>query len=94
MQPGPEQSDEPSFQFENVPIEILVSVGTAKPLISELLQLGENSVLELDKRIEDPVDLYIGGRLIARGFLEECADHTDQRLAVRLVEITQPNGKA
>nr|WP_321249813.1 FliM/FliN family flagellar motor switch protein [uncultured Ruegeria sp.] len=60
-----------SNPFENVPIEVTVSVGRARPLIRDLLALGENAVLTLDKRIEDPVDLYVGDQLVARGLLEE-----------------------
>ena len=49
--------------------------------------MGENAILTLDKRIEDPVDLYVGDQLVARGLLEEVeGDHAGQ-LAVRLTEI-------
>ena len=43
--------------FTNVPIEIMVSVGRARPLVRDLLQLEEGSVLLLDKRVEDVVEL-------------------------------------
>lgn len=73
--------------FDGVPIEVTVSVGRARPLIRDLLNMGENAVLTLDKRIEDPVDLYVGDKLVARGLLEEMeGDHAGQ-LAVRLTEI-------
>ena len=73
--------------FFTVPIEITVSVGKARPLIRELLDMGENSVLTLDKRGEDPVELYIGDRLVARGQLEELDGENEGQLAVRLTEI-------
>ena len=44
--------------------------------IRDLLSLGENAVLPLDKRIEDPVELYIGDKLIARGELRAETDLT------------------
>ena len=56
--------------FTSVPIEITVSVGRARPLVRDLLKLGEGSVLTLDKRLEDPVELYVGDRLIGIGALE------------------------
>jgi flagellar motor switch protein FliN len=71
----------------SVPIEITVCVGKARPLIRELLELGENAVLTLDKRIEDPVELYIGDQLVARGQLEELEGEPAGQLAVRLTEI-------
>lgn len=73
--------------FVSVPIEITVSVGKARPLIRELVSLGENAVLTLDKRIEDPVELFVGDRLVARGQLEELGGENAGQLAVRLTEI-------
>lgn len=74
--------------FDSVPIEVTVSVGRARPLIRDLLSLGENAVLTLDKRIEDPVDLYVGDQLVARGLLEEMDGDQAGQLAVRLTEIS------
>lgn len=73
--------------FTAVPIEITVSVGKARPLVRDLVMLGPNAVLTLDKRVEDPVDLYVGDRLIARGMLEEAEGDDSGRLVVRLTEI-------
>lgn len=78
--------------LHNIPIEVSVTVGKARPLVGDLLQLGENAVLTLDRKIEDPVELYIGERLIARGELQE-ADGTEQgQLAVRLTEVAHDKG--
>ena len=49
--------------------------------------LGENAVLTLDKRVEDPVELYVGDRMVARGQLEELEGENAGQLAVRLTEI-------
>ncbi len=73
--------------FTSVPIEVTVSVGKARPLIRDLVALGENAVLTLDKSVDDPVDLYIGDRLIARGMLEEKEGGDDGQLVVRLTEV-------
>jgi flagellar motor switch protein FliN/FliY len=78
---------EHSNPFVSVPIEIVVSVGKARPLIRDLVNLGENAVLTLDKRVEDPVELYVGDRLVARGQLEELSGDQAGQLAVRLTEI-------
>lgn len=74
--------------FASVPIEITISVGRAHPLIRDLLQMGENSVLPLDRRVDDPVELYIGDRLIARGELQEIEGAANGQLAVRLTEVS------
>ncbi|MFC3119242.1 FliM/FliN family flagellar motor switch protein [Jhaorihella thermophila] len=73
--------------FVSVPIEILVTVGKARPLVRDLMGLTENSVLTLDRRIDDPVELYVGDRLVARGQLEELEGEATGQLAVRLTEI-------
>ena len=69
-----------------VPIEVVISVGRARPLISELIELRRDSVLALDSKIEDPVEVFVGEKLIARGELQELDDGTG-RLGVRLTEV-------
>ena len=73
--------------FASVPIEINVCVGKAKPLIRDLVNLKEASVLMLNTKVDDPVDLYVGDKLIARGILEESVGAAAGQLAVRLTEI-------
>lgn len=81
-------------KFSNLPIEITVCVGKARPNISALLELQESSVLALDRNIEDPVELYIGDRLIARGQLEERTEDDSASLVVRVTEVSVPGGGA
>ncbi|MDA7430265.1 FliM/FliN family flagellar motor C-terminal domain-containing protein [Primorskyibacter aestuariivivens] len=73
--------------FTSVPIEITIAVGRARPTVRELLALGPNSVLPLDRRIEDPVELYAGSRLIAKGELMEAEGEGGGKLSVRLTEV-------
>jgi flagellar motor switch protein FliN/FliY len=83
-----QETPDSSNPFVAVPIEILVVVGKARPLIQELVGLGENAILTLDKRVEDPVELYVGDKLVARGQLEELDGNKTGQLAVRLTEIS------
>ena len=83
----PRRATDPGNPFTSVPIEVVVSVGKARPLVRDLVQLDENAVLTLDRRVEDPVELYVGDRLIARGELEELDGERKGQLAVRLTEI-------
>lgn len=76
--------------FARVPIEIIVSVGRARPKVKELLALRGDSVLPLDRRIDDPVELYVGDQLIATGELIEMEGDAAGQLAVRLVEVRKP----
>ncbi|GAB4553042.1 MAG: FliM/FliN family flagellar motor C-terminal domain-containing protein [Ruegeria sp.] len=88
MSENPPPKPEKHNPFETVPIEVTVSVGRARPLVRDLLNMGENAVLTLDKRVEDPVDLYVGDQLVARGLLEEMEGEHAGQLAVRLTEIS------
>jgi flagellar motor switch protein FliN len=83
-QPSPSELSNP---FGSVPIEVTVSVGRAKPMIRDLVRLGQNAVLELDRRVDDPVELFVGDKLIARGTLEESGGEGSGQLCVRLTEI-------
>jgi flagellar motor switch protein FliN len=73
--------------FAQVPIEVVVSLGRARPLVRDLLRLRRDSVLPLDRRVEDPVELFVGDRLIARGVLEELDGDQAGQIAVRLTEV-------
>lgn len=78
--------------FGHVPVEITVSVGQSRPVVRDLMQLQRDSVLALDRRVEDPVELYIGDRLIARGELQELEGDQAGQLAVRLTEVARIGG--
>lgn len=73
--------------FTQVPVEITVSVGKSRPSVRDLLRLKPDSVLPLDKKVSDPVELYVGDTLIARGELEEVEGDSEGHLAVRLTEV-------
>ncbi|KMW59023.1 Flagellar motor switch protein FliN [Candidatus Rhodobacter oscarellae] len=78
---------ETGHPFTRVPIEVTVSVGKAHPKVKELLSLENEAVLMLDKKVEDPVELYVGDKLIALGELQELDGENAGQLAVRLTEI-------
>ncbi len=73
--------------LKQVPIEIAVSVGRARPLVRDLLKLRRDSVLTLDRLVDDPVELFIGDKLVARGELQELEGEQAGYLGVRLTEI-------
>ena len=81
-----------SNPFSQVPIEITISVGKARPLVKDLLRLSRDAVLALDRRVDDPVELYVGDRLIARGELTEMEGDMAGQLGVRLTEVANLRG--
>jgi flagellar motor switch protein FliN/FliY len=78
--------------FSQVPIEVTISVGRARPLVRDLLRLSKDAILQLDRRVDDPVELYVGDRLIARGELTELEGENAGQLAVRLTEVANLRG--
>lgn len=68
-----------------LPVTVDVVVGSARPTVTELLGLDEGSLLGLDRGIEDPVDLCVDGRVIARGELVEMEDGGG--IGVRITQV-------
>ncbi len=73
--------------LRSLPIEITISVGRARPTVRELLAATDGHVLTLDRKVDDPVELYVGDRLIGIGALEVVEGEENGRLAVRLTEV-------
>ena len=51
----------------DVPLAVTIRFGQRQLTLRELLELGTGSLLELDRQVEEPVDLMLGERVIARG---------------------------
>ena len=70
----------------NVGLDVQIVLGHARLPISQLLKFGKGSVIELDKRIGEPVEVMINDRLVARGDLVKLGD---ARIGVSLTEIVK-----
>jgi flagellar motor switch protein FliN/FliY len=67
----------------DVKVRLMISVGGAQISIGELYALKDGAVLKLDKATNDPVDVFLDAKLVARGELmvsEDC-------FAIRITEI-------
>lgn len=51
----------------DVELNVTVELGRTEMLVEDVLKLGDGSVVELDKLAGDPVDVFVNGRLVARG---------------------------
>jgi len=70
----------------NVRLDVRVVLGRSRMPISELLDLSKGSVIELDRKVGDPVDIMINDRMVARGDLVKVnGDH----IGVALREIVK-----
>ena len=76
------------FLYE-VPLQVSVEVGRARILLKDLLQMGEGSVVALDKMAGEPLDLYVNSRLIARGEAVRVGD----KFGIRLTEVVSQSDR-
>ena len=67
----------------DVPVSISAVLGRATMSVSQLLQLNSGSVLELDRRVGEAIDIYFNNRLVARGEVVIVYE----RLGVTMTEI-------
>jgi len=82
-----EQIETARHPLSGLSVQVTVAVGHARPQVKDLLALEQNSILPLDCCIDDPVEVLIGDRLIARGELQEVEGGEPGQLAVRLTEV-------
>lgn len=78
----------PAFGLEavhEVPVKVQAVLGRSRMPIGELLRLKTGMVVELDRRVGEPVDIFVNNRLIARGEVVMI----DQSLGVTLTEIVR-----
>jgi flagellar motor switch protein FliN len=67
----------------DVPVSISAVLGRASLSVAQLLQLGNGSILELDRKVGEAIDIYVNNRLVARGEVVI----VDERLGVTMTEI-------
>jgi len=74
----------------DVPVNISAVLGRANMSVAQLLQLGQGSVLELDRKVGEAIDIYVNNRLVARGEVVV----VDDRLGVTMTEIIKDGDTA
>jgi len=70
----------------DVPLELMVVIGSTKILVQELLQLGQGSVIALDKLAGEPMEVYVNQKLIGRGEVVV----VNEKFGIRLTDIVSP----
>lgn len=70
----------------DIPLELSVELGRARMLINDLLQLGQGSIVELNKLAGEPLEIYINRKLIAKGEVVV----VNEKFGVRLTDIITP----
>ena len=67
----------------DVPVQVSAVLGRSKMDVGELLKLGPGTVLELDRKVGEAIDIYVNNRLVARGEVVLVED----KLGVTMTEI-------
>jgi len=70
----------------DIPMEVSVELGRSKMLISDLLQLGQGSVIELTKLAGEPLEVLVNQKLVARGEVVV----VNEKFGIRLTDIISP----
>jgi len=74
----------------DVPVAISAVLGKSSMSVAQLLRLGQGSVLELDRKVGEAIDIYVNNRLVARGEVVV----VDDRLGVTMTEIIKDGDSA
>ena len=77
-----------NFLFD-VQLSIVVEVGRTQMLISDLLELDEQSIIELDSMVGQPLDIRANDLLVARGEVIV----VNEKFAVRITDIISPDNR-
>jgi flagellar motor switch protein FliN/FliY len=67
----------------DIPMQVTVQVGSTKMVIRELLQLGQGSVIELEKLAGEPMEVLVNNKLVARGEVVV----VNEKFGVRLTDV-------
>ena len=67
----------------DVPLKVRAQLGATKIFVKDLLQLAQGSVIEFDKAAGEPLDVYVGDKLVARGEVVV----VNEKFGVKLTDI-------
>ena len=70
----------------DIPVTLSMEIGQTKISISDLLELGKDSVIELQRMADEPMDVLVNGTLVARGE----AVVVGERFGIRLTDVISP----
>ncbi|GMV50176.1 MAG: Flagellar motor switch protein FliN [Nitrospirae bacterium] len=71
----------------DIPLHVTVQIGSTRMLIRELLQLGQGSVIELNKLAGEPMEVLVNNKLVARGEVVV----VNEKFGIRLTDVVSPN---
>lgn len=90
--PGQRQgADPPNLEMLlDIPVTVSVEIGRARMTVREFLGLARESVIELDKPVGEPLEVFVNGKLVAKGE----AVVVNERFGIRLTEVVSAPERA
>lgn len=70
----------------DIPIDVQIMLGSSRLQVSSLMNLTEGATIALDRKIGEPVDLIVNGRLIGRGEIT-VLENDETRFGIKLIEV-------
>jgi len=70
----------------DIPIDVQIILGSSRMQVSSLMNLTEGAIISLDRKIGEPVDLIVNGRLIGRGEIT-VMENDETRFGIKLIEV-------
>ncbi|MEP3198346.1 MAG: flagellar motor switch protein FliN [Lentilitoribacter sp.] len=70
----------------DIPIDVQVVLGTSRMQVSELMDLNEGATIGLQRKIGEPVEIMVNGKLIGRGEIT-VLENDDTRFGVKMIEV-------
>jgi len=87
------ENDDPIYHsskfIEDVPLLIIAEIGRTQISVQKVLNLKKGNLVEFNKIVGEPMDVVVGGRLMARGEIVV----VNERYGVRISEVTRPDEK-
>jgi flagellar motor switch protein FliN/FliY len=89
----PEEAAAPARNLEmvmRIPVTMKIVLGSATMPVANLVKLGRGAVIPLDRRVGEPVDVVVNGRVVARGEVV-VVDEGTSRFGIKLTEVVGPS---
>ena len=87
---APRDAAHPNLEMVmRIPVTVQVVLGSATMPVANLVKLGRGAVVALDRRVGEPVDLVVNGRIVARGEVV-VVDEDSSRFGISLTEVLGP----
>jgi flagellar motor switch protein FliN/FliY len=84
MNPSTEQSSSDEVNFlGDIPVDVVIELGRRRMVLKEIASLDVDDIVELDQPMDRPLDLVVGGKVLARGELVMVGE----RVALRVTEL-------